>query len=378
MTIPQKIYFDESGFTGNNLLNHQQEIFSYASIATDDEEAKYFVEYLINKYNIQNGELKGKQLVQRWKGREAIDEILEQFQGRIKVSISNKKYALACKFFEYIFEPCISGNNSLFYNLDFHKYIATHLYIEFVAKTSHAEDIFLEFERLMREKNLEGFDRLFHSYGHPNKSSTLFQIIDFAQCNVEKVREEISGLPGDGVGKWILDLTNTALFTLLANWGTEHEQLDAICDESKPLYDDQEIFNIMVARKDRKFITMKGERHPITFNLSRPIQLVNSKVFHGVQLADAIAAAFVHAASKNDNAHATRWKELLPNIAAYGSVIPDIDYMDLKRFDVQRNTVLMLELHSRAKNGKDLLDGLPEYVQSISNQLRNNPIKFDI
>ena len=102
MTIPQKIYFDESGFTGNNLIHPHQEFFSYASVATDDEEAKDFVEYLVRKYNIQNGELKGTNLVKFNKGRKAIDVILKQFQNRIKVSISNKKYALACKFFEYV------------------------------------------------------------------------------------------------------------------------------------------------------------------------------------------------------------------------------------------------------------------------------------
>jgi len=374
--MPQKIYFDESGFTGNNLIHPQQEFFSYGSVASDDEEAKDFVEYLIKKYNIQNGELKGTNLVKFNKGRKAIDEILNHFQGRIKVSISNKKYALACKFFEYIFEPCISENNSLFYNLDFHRYIATQLYVEFVAKATHAEDIFIEFERLMREQDLANIENLFYSYERTEKSSTLFQIIEFAQCNIEKVREEISCLPGDGVGKWILDLTNTALFTLLAHWGIEHEQITAICDVSKPLQDDQEIFRIMEQREERKFSTMRGEKHPITFNLSGPIQLVDSREIHGIQLADAVAAAFVYAARTTGNDHASRWKELLPKVAAYGSVIPDMDYMDLNRLDVQRNTILMIELHSRAQEGQPLLDGLPEYVQFINEQLAINPIKF--
>jgi hypothetical protein len=35
----QRIYFDESGFTGNKLLNEQQKYFAYASVATDPEEA---------------------------------------------------------------------------------------------------------------------------------------------------------------------------------------------------------------------------------------------------------------------------------------------------------------------------------------------------
>ena len=79
----QKIYFDESGFTGNNLIHPQQEIFAYASIATNDDEAKSFVNYLIKKYNVQYGELKGKNLIKYNKGRKLIDEIFSEFEGNI-------------------------------------------------------------------------------------------------------------------------------------------------------------------------------------------------------------------------------------------------------------------------------------------------------
>ena len=61
--MPQRIYFDESGFTGNNLLNPNQTMFSYGSVATCDDEARDFVEYLIKKYGVQNGELKGGKLI---------------------------------------------------------------------------------------------------------------------------------------------------------------------------------------------------------------------------------------------------------------------------------------------------------------------------
>lgn len=96
--MPQKIYFDESGFTGNNLLAPDQRYFAYASVATDDAEAQEFVSELIVRYGIQGGELKGSKLVKFNKGRKAIDEILTKFNGRLKISISDKKFALACKY----------------------------------------------------------------------------------------------------------------------------------------------------------------------------------------------------------------------------------------------------------------------------------------
>ena len=57
--MSQRIYFDESGFTGNNLPHPHQTLFAYASIATNDTEAQNFVEELIRKYGLQNGEMAG-------------------------------------------------------------------------------------------------------------------------------------------------------------------------------------------------------------------------------------------------------------------------------------------------------------------------------
>jgi len=376
--MPQRIYFDESGFTGNNLLNPNQTMFSYGSVATCDDEARDFVEYLIKKYGVQNGELKGGKLIKYNKGRKAISEIFEKFQGRIKVSLSNKKYALSGKFFEYIFEPCFSENNSLFYNINFHRFVANILYLEFVARGAGAEEIFSEFEELMRNSDQAELGSLFSSTVHPENSPIMVQIREFALSQKEAIRRELDSLPGDGIGKWILDLADTALFSLLANWGLEHNQLTAICDDAKPLQHDQQLYNSMINREDKHFSHMGGEKHPITFNLSGPIQLVDSKVYHGVQLADAIAAASVYAVSGASDKHANEWKEFIPDIAIYGSLMPDYDHVDLNKYEVQRNAVVMLELHSRAIKKQSLLDGMPEYVQMISQELIHNPLQINV
>jgi len=374
---PQKIYFDESGFTGNNLLHSQQTWFSYASVATNDEEARDFAEYLINKYNIQNEELKGKNLVKFNRGRKAIDEVLERFKENIKVSVSNKKYALASKFFEYIFEPCISEKNLLFYHINFHIFIATILYMEFTARGAGAEEIFEEFEELIRSSEEPDLSNLFGSSVHQANSPILTQIREFAQSQVNSIREELSFLPGAGVGKWILDLTDTSLFSLLANWGTKHEVLTAVCDSAKPLQHDQEIYNIMIGRCDRHFSSVAGERQPITFNLSGPIQLVDSKQVHGVQLADVVAAACIYAINGGECAHADKWRSYLPEFAIYGSIVPDMENIDLNRLEVQRNAVVLLELHSRATNGTPLLEGMAEYIDLVSHALVYNPIPIN-
>jgi hypothetical protein len=372
--MAQRIYFDESGFTGNNLLHPNQEIFAYASIATDDQEAADTVSKLVEKYGIQGGELKGKNLIKFSKGRKAIDEIFEEFEGRIKLSVSNKKFALACKFHEYIFEPCYSSISSLFYGTGFHLFIANILYVEFRARGAGAEQIFGEFETLMRGQELDKLESIFASSVHKDNSPVLLQIREFAQLNAEAIKDELEGLKGTGTGKWILDLTNTALASLLASWGQEHDQLTAICDPSKPLREDQSFFNAMIGNKNRLFSDMFGEHHPVTFNLSGPLEFRDSKVTHGIQLADAIAAAGVHVFSGATDDHAKRWREILPAFSAHGSIIPDLDELDLNSLRTQRNVLLLSELHARALENKSLTDGMAEYVDMISARLQFDPI----
>lgn len=268
------LHFDESGFTGNNLLHKEQRIFCYASLECPHNEAKSFVEHIIKKFQIQNGEIKGGKLLKGVRGKRAVDEIIQNFKGRFKVSISDKTYALAGKFFEYIFEPAISSVNSTFYNINFHRFISNILHVELSARGAMAEEIFEDFEKLMRTGDFEGLKALFATSKDEEVSPVLEQICDFAIHNKESIIRELDGYVGEGAGKWVLDLTNTALFGLLAQWGQEYDQLTAYCDQSKPLSEGQEIFNAMINREDKKFSHIAGIDSPITFNLKEPIKLV--------------------------------------------------------------------------------------------------------
>jgi hypothetical protein len=330
--MPQCIYFDESGFTGNNLLHPSQKFFAYASVASDDLEAEKFVEEAIRKYRVQGGELKGKNLVRFARGRNLIDEIFGHFGNRLKLSISDKKFALACKFHEYIFEPCYSANNSLFYGIGFHRFIANILYIELVARGAGAEEIFGEFERLMREMSEGNLERIFSSSVHPENSPIITQIREFAQYRAEDIRTELATLERVGIDKWILDLTNMALYTLLANWGTEYDQISAICDASQPLRQTSNLFASMIGKSGTVFSDVFGERHPITFNLSGPIEFADSKKRHGIQIADAVAAAAVYVFSGASDEHATRWRPIIGRVGHYGSIIPDLDEVRLEDY----------------------------------------------
>ncbi|EGR1072233.1 DUF3800 domain-containing protein [Vibrio cholerae] len=371
------VYFDESGFTGNKLLDVQQPIFCYASVVIEDEEAKLLVDHIIKKYKIQNGEIKGGKLVKKNKGRRAIDEILTALHGKMKVSVSDKKYALAGKFFEYIFEPSLARINSIFYQLNFHKFVSTMLYLELVSNQTAAEDLFEEFEELMRSGDFTNLKLLFGGHTGDRLTQTMEYILTFALKNKANVEKELDGYIGEGAGKWSLDLTNTSLHTLLSDWGQSYDTLTAYCDKSKPLETDHEVLDAMVGREDKVYSTFGEQRIPITFNLTEPINLVDSQDYAGVQLADAVAAAFSYACNRdNQDEFAIKWRGLIEDVVTYGSVFPDFDHIDPSRMEALRNGMILQELARRSENNEDLLFGITDFIQDATVFLNSPEFKL--
>jgi hypothetical protein len=64
---------------------------------------------------------------------------------------------LACKFFEYIFEPPLAEQNSIFYGCGFHLFIGNLLWM-LRARDASAETIFEEFSKFARDGNTKALD----------------------------------------------------------------------------------------------------------------------------------------------------------------------------------------------------------------------------
>jgi hypothetical protein len=69
-----------------------------------------------------------------------------------------------------------------------------------------------------------------------------------------------------------------------------------------------------------------------------------------------------------------KWKALIPVIGHYGSIFPELDTLNLRDISAQRNAVILMELHSRAKEGRNLIEGMPEYLHLVSQKLLTYPI----
>jgi len=374
----QEIYCDESGFTGNNLLDKQTPFFAYSSVAVSNEEAKDYVQKIIKDYRVQADELKFQKLIKYSKGRQAMANILSTFHDRAKVTVHHKKYNLACKFYEYIFEPTIASESSIFYNLGFHRFISHLLYIHFQSKSDYAEEIFKDFYDLMKAKDNAGLVYLFSSLSLPNISPALDTIREFCVHQQGIINEELDSLKGTGTGKWILDLTHTSLFSLLGEWGQEFDQIEVFCDVSKPLQEQMEIFQVMVDKDEKLFMELAGQQHAISFNLAGLPQFVDSQSHPGIQIADVLAGTFAFVFRENSksnyNSYPKEWIPSLEKCVSPYSVIPDLEeHLDWTKINVKRNYLILEELTGRSISNASLLDGIEVFLEQITHHLYMNP-----
>lgn len=117
MVSTKTLYFDESGFTGNNLLDKNQPIFTIASTDITPELAK---EILYNSFPSYKGdEFKFQQIWKSKKHRKGLLEFSKQvqpLQKNIFFWITDKKFVALTKLVDFLIEPIIHRAGYDFYN----------------------------------------------------------------------------------------------------------------------------------------------------------------------------------------------------------------------------------------------------------------------
>ena len=374
------LYFDESGFTGENLLSKDQNTFAYSSVNIQPHKAQELVRKIIKKYKIQNGELKAVKLIRRDKGKQAILEILNEISNDIKISVDNKKFALSGYFFEYIFEPVLENKSTIFYQLNFHKYIANVIYISFVNNDKITNKLLTIFETLIRKKELNYLDEIIAIlHDEEDKSETLKffeEILLFINAHKDIIYQEIRTLPS-----WTVDLSMTSLHSLFCEWGVEKQEIRAFCDSSKPINAQKSFFDNFIGRKDivySPFITNEGNPIPITYNL-KEISIVDSKEHAGIQLADIVATATTYSYQmyQEPSEFVEKLRNILQDKIVYASVFPDFSYIDLTKKEVQLNALIFKELINRSIENIPILDNIEEYIYNAQKLLEEAPMSFE-
>jgi hypothetical protein len=110
-----EIACDEAGHTGPDLLQKDQHMFAFSSVAISDAEAFEIIRKARADHPVQMPELKASKLLGSERGRRLITSLVEALNGRYTVCIHDKLLALCGWFFEYIYEPVYQDNPRLLY-----------------------------------------------------------------------------------------------------------------------------------------------------------------------------------------------------------------------------------------------------------------------
>jgi hypothetical protein len=163
MTDILDIACDESGHTGPDLLQKDQQYFAYASVAISDAEADDLIRKARATHPVQMPELKARALMGSERGRRLIAVLLTEVEGRYVVSIYNKLLALCGWFFEYIYEPVYQQDPQLLYQKNLHRFIAMYTWLWMTDNESQARLAIEQFQRYMRSRDPSDAPFLFNN-----------------------------------------------------------------------------------------------------------------------------------------------------------------------------------------------------------------------
>ena len=290
----RKIYFDEAGNSGNNLLDKEQPLFCYLGFEDCDSNTIEDFYSLKRKYKYKTDlEVKAASLSKSVTGQKFLIELWEKFGNHVKFVMHDKKFALACKMFEYVFEPVFCDVNTLFYQINFHKYIAISMYNLFTNSNHSAEQLFTNFYAFIKNKGDKSLNEYVTSCGIV-KTSPLFYFCEFCNQHKTEIASDIDFT--DKQDKYILDLTLTSLYNLLGVFSHgSPESMEVHCDNSKQIANEKGFWKAFINNTNIVYDTYFNSGAQLTFNITQEQILEDSKEIIQLQISDLLASSVYQA-----------------------------------------------------------------------------------
>ena len=346
---------DEAGFTGPDLLAGDQRYFAFASVNISDDEAWLLIDAARKAHPVQMPELKASKLMASKQGRRLITHLVKSLSGRFAINASDKLLALCGWVFEYIFEPVFQDNPSVFYEKEFHLFIAMYCYLWFKSDSPEVKTTLAEFQDMMRSKDLAKAPSLFAGTNSVTKKRQhpFELILRFASAHRKTIAKEVLEVQRhtSDKGTWTLDLSISGLWSHLNHWGQHKEPLAVVCDESKPLRALAADLNAggMYAALARAQL-MKPDA-PLGWELAEPVKFADSRAHPSVQLADILASTVVYCHTNGVPEGFEATAHLLDNGMLKDSIFPDLERVQLENDTVKVHYAVLNELVARAEGG---------------------------
>lgn len=344
---------DEAGHTGPDLLAKDQRYFAFASVSITDEDAWALISEARKAYPVQMPELKAAKLMGSNQGRRLISHIIQGIEGNFAINAHDKLLALCGWVFEYIFEPVYQDNPRIFYQKDFHRFIAMFCYMWFSDESSEAAKALAQFQAYMRSKDVTKAPVLFEfsseqDVPQPHPFELIRRFATGHRETISKDNATIEQLTSDK-GVWTLDLSASGLWSHLNHWGKMKQPLTVLCDDSKPLRAIAgDLAGVGLEASIDRARALFGYQE-LGWEFEKPLEFVDSRAHPSVQIADILASTVVHCFSNGLPKGMEAAGEILDAGMLKDSIFPDFDRVDLGRNEVMVQYAVLHELAATAE-----------------------------
>lgn len=183
-----KIFLDESGYTGEDLINADQPWFVLASTILTDEEARSLSRDIFKGVRAQ--ELKHNKLRKTRSGQKRIAEFiktLKQCPYKVGTSVALKKYVLVTMLVEWWVEPCLHQDGIDLYEKGANIGMCNLMYLTFTSVGGHSffNSVLTSFQEMMRDRTPQTYNAFwrvlnlhFNSAPHQVLQDVLLWLID--------------------------------------------------------------------------------------------------------------------------------------------------------------------------------------------------------
>ncbi len=288
--MKNNIYFDESGNTGQDMLNEDQKVFVLASVDFNEDEQKILADIFDTGHEIHFKNFKKSS-----KGRKKILEFLNHSlidESHIMVYTAHKEFNVAGQITDILIETVMHHNgldlyqhgrniayaNWIFYFGNF--YWNKALYTRFITE-------FISMIRLKTEESINTFYTTTEELLDSVKEKNVVQPIVESKKYISDIMQSID--------KYSIDVTFSTFLVLCDKWYKQTKnKIDVRFDESKQIrhYNYFLEHSQKIAEKTPETVEIGFDSRKMTFPPQiNSIEMVNSKEEFGVQCADLIASA---------------------------------------------------------------------------------------
>jgi len=332
-----KLFFDEAGYTGSDLINEEQPYFCLASVRFTDEELE-----MIRKdigLNDNHREIHFKNMHTNWEGRALLDKLFNHpllNKDHIVTGVALKRYCIYAQIVDTIIEVFYYNKGVNLYKSRANLLLANALY--YVAILNADQALVREFEKsfikMMRNPNVEtvadfykNTDRL---RSNKNTSHEFCELLSLIAQTITTIKE---ALVLDN--PFYMDNTVTLFVSIIEKWHEKNKMSeDVMFDESKPMAKQKvfiESLRDMDAPETRVGYDERKHVYPLPV---KQIALVKSEDYLGVQIADTIASAIVFILT-NKNGKLNSYQEKLKALSIFQET--DVPLMPSTTEDLSKN-----------------------------------------